>query len=49
MFIFRIIHVLWLKIIFKCYLRRKRYALEKLKGRKPKLSILDCCINFFLK
>lgn len=49
MFIFRVLHALLLKILFKCYIRRKIYALEKLKGRKPKLSIVDFFINMFLK
>lgn len=49
MFIIRVFRALLLKIIFKSYLRRKMYALEILKGRKPKISIIDRIINILLK
>ncbi|KAL4097578.1 hypothetical protein QTP88_022329 [Uroleucon formosanum] len=35
-------------MIFKSYLRRKIYALEKLKGNKPKYSIFDRFIDVLL-
>jgi len=49
MFFFRVFRTLLLKIIFKSYLRRKIYALEKLKGNTPKYSIFDRFINVLLK
>lgn len=49
MFLFRVVRTLLLKMLFKSYLRRKVYALEKLKGRKPKLLFVDRFINVLLK
>lgn len=49
MYFLRVVRALLLKIIFKSYLRRKIYALEKLKGKKPKYSISDRFINLLLK
>lgn len=49
MFFLRVFRTLFLKMIFKSYLRRKIYALEKLKGNKPKYSIFDRFIDILLK
>jgi len=49
MFFLRVVRTLFLKMIFKSYLRRKIYALEKLKGKTPKYSIFDRFIDVLLK
>lgn len=49
MFVLRVYRTLLLKCIFKSYLRRKKYALDKLKGKRPKISITDRFINALLK
>lgn len=49
MFFLRVIRAMLLNVMFKSYLRRKRHALETLKGRRPKPAIVDRVIDVVLK